>query len=251
MVDEMPFIEAHTLRAHLETTLVAALERTVARLRLPDPALARLEQTLADARRQNPLLDVLRAERALQHALYGAQAEGRIPAPAVPAPTSPLGRLNLATNHALVLRFLTARIELERYPTPANRRRLAEAEAALDPGGLFAGEVNPAVQVVANLRKGIAAEQHRQAALGCAEVGLAVARYRQRCGQWPSCPEELVPAFLEAVPPDPFERGSGVGLRRTPEGVVVFSAGLATGPMAGEVGFRLWDLERQPQRATP
>ncbi|MFO8008122.1 MAG: hypothetical protein R6V05_10340 [Candidatus Brocadiia bacterium] len=74
----------------------------------------------------------------------------------------------------------------------------------------LAGIVTTRVHVVARLRVGAAA--------------VAAERYRLRHGSWPESVAELVPAYLDAEPQDPFS-GGPVSYRSTPTGMVIYSIG--------------------------
>ena len=62
------------------------------------------------------------------------------------------------------------------------------------------------------------------AVLRAAQVGLAVEKYRAAKGRLPATLNELVPAYLESVPPDPFD-GKPLRFRELSDGFVVYSIG--------------------------
>ena len=62
------------------------------------------------------------------------------------------------------------------------------------------------------------------AELRCAQTALAAERFRQARGQWPEALSELVPAFLDTVPPDPFT-GKPLRYLRASGYVMVYSVG--------------------------
>jgi hypothetical protein len=55
-----------------------------------------------------------------------------------------------------------------------------------------------------------------------ARVGLAIERYRLAAGKLPDGLSELVPAYLESVPKDPFD-GNEMRYRKLETGFVVYS----------------------------
>jgi hypothetical protein len=63
-----------------------------------------------------------------------------------------------------------------------------------------------------------------QTELRCAIVALAAKRYQQARGHWPANLAELAPAFLTAVPLDPYD-GQPIRSRRLENGIVVYSIG--------------------------
>lgn len=99
------------------------------------------------------------------------------------------------------------------------------------------------------------------AELRCALVALAVERYRLAHGRWPESLNEVAPALLREVPPDPFD-GKPLRYRRLPDGVVIYAVGFDGKDNGGNVdrkrpaypagpgldlGIRLWDVaHRRP-----
>src|SRR5262249_3052447 len=64
---------------------------------------------------------------------------------------------------------------------------------------------------------------HRgQALLSCAIVMLAAERFRQERSAWPTSIAELCPAYLKAVPKDPFD-GNALRYKRLADSVVIYS----------------------------
>ncbi len=72
----------------------------------------------------------------------------------------------------------------------------------------------------------VIAERFRRndARLRTAMVGLAAERYRLKHGAWPKQLNDLVPAYLERVPIDPFTENE-LSYRRLEDGIVVYSVG--------------------------
>jgi hypothetical protein len=62
------------------------------------------------------------------------------------------------------------------------------------------------------------------ARLRCARVALAVERFRLKEGRLPDSLEQLKPAFLEAVPEDPFD-GKPLRYKKLGKGYLVYSIG--------------------------
>ena len=104
-----------------------------------------------------------------------------------------------------------------------------------------------------------------QARLRCAQVGMALERYRLGHGRWPETLNQLVPELMSAIPNDPF--GSAfLHYRRLEDGVVVYSVGPDREDNGGhlarqnpkvpktDLGFRLWDPDHRgepPARKAP
>ena len=63
-----------------------------------------------------------------------------------------------------------------------------------------------------------------QARLEAAHIALAATRYHLENGKLPTKPDELVPAFLDEIPIDPFD-GQPMRYKPTADGAVVYSVG--------------------------
>ena len=93
-----------------------------------------------------------------------------------------------------------------------------------------------------------------------AAVALACEHYRVAHGKWPDRLEELVPAFLQKVPTDPYD-GQPIRFRRLSDGMVIYSVGPDGRDNGGtlerknwrvpgkDVGFQLWDPAHRRQPA--
>jgi hypothetical protein len=106
------------------------------------------------------------------------------------------------------------------------------------------------------------------AVVRCGVAGIACERFRQAHRRWPDELTELVPAYLQNVPLDPFG-GQPLGYTKSEDGVSVYSVGRrpprqATQgadsvfkpswlPEGVELGFRLWnpDQRRLPPLPEP
>jgi hypothetical protein len=108
---------------------------------------------------------------------------------------------------------------------------------------------------------------HRcQAELRCAVVMLALERYRRANNRWPDFLTDLVPAYLPAIPLDPYD-GIPLRYRRLDDGVVIYSVGPDGKDNGGNVegheiivdelklgadlGFCLWDVPNRRQPPNP
>jgi hypothetical protein len=77
-----------------------------------------------------------------------------------------------------------------------------------------------------------------------ARAGLAAARYRAKHGQYPERLEQLVPAFLPAMPADPRD-GQALQMRRFPEVLVLYT--LESNPELGKAtGWEPTKYREQP-----
>jgi hypothetical protein len=112
----------------------------------------------------------------------------------------------------------------------------------------------PALQKVAEAyRRGVGN-------LRCAFVASAVERYRRDHDRWPESLGSLVPAYLSAIPPDPYD-GKPLRFKCRPDGVVVYWVGQDGTDDGGKLnrrdylakgfdqGVQLWDVKERRQPA--
>jgi len=74
-------------------------------------------------------------------------------------------------------------------------------------------------------------------------VGLAAERFRLQQGHWPAKAEELVPAFLDRVPPDPFV-DAPLRFARLGDGITVYSVGTDRKDHSGHLNRQLAEVEQ-------
>lgn len=95
----------------------------------------------------------------------------------------------------------------------------------------------------------------------CAVAALAAEQCRRENGRWPAALGELVPKYLSAVPLDPYDL-QPIRLARRPDGIVIYCIGVDRiddggaiasdgAARAGDVGIRLWDVDKRRQPALP
>ena len=101
-----------------------------------------------------------------------------------------------------------------------------------------------------------------QARLRTASAALAAERYCQEKGSWPDTLDTLVPTYLKQVPADPYE-GKPLRLRRTDDGIIVYSIGPDRADNGGtldrenpvapgtDLGFQLWNADRRGRPSAP
>ena len=158
-----------------------------------------------------------------------------------------------------MLRWMTEFVEITKLPPEAQAEPLQELEQKVKRArteyrydALLATIFMPALIKVSE------ASRRVQANLGCAIVAVAAERYRRDHGSWPAKIDELKPAYIKAVPTDPYD-GQPLRYKRLPDGAVVYSVGpdkrddggarnranhLAKGT---DYIFRLWDVNRHRQ----
>jgi hypothetical protein len=111
-------------------------------------------------------------------------------------------------DRALYLELMSAMIDSTRRQFPDALRRSAEVDKMIEERfttGLGRLAIISRMLIPA-LRKGTTKEAHLCANLRCAQVALAVERYRlDHKGALPSAVEELAPRYLHKLPKDPFD----------------------------------------------
>jgi hypothetical protein len=265
-----PCVLTYVVRvAHVHTAL-QSLESTLALGRPSVSDFAELAVVMASEDEEAPALclNALRGERAGAHKMFQAYEHGEVSLAELmrlvdmnPNGAGIMGPLVVTTvreTHAAYLRHLTALIEAAKRPEADQPELFKEALRALDadPKAVFARRLVPAVDRV------VTTQLRCQARLRCAQTGLAAERYRQNQGQWPDSLDALVPEYLSRIPVDPFD-GQPVRLRRTPDGVAIYSVGpdrKDDGGVLGQrnvaadgedVGIRLWDEAKRGRKLPP
>lgn len=180
----------------------------------------------------------LRAEEALRLATFAQVGEGQYTPGEIAAvasgdsPDAPCVRSNVALAYRVFLLAddlaahmqFTADIDrIASLPYWEARDRMQEYDRQMHshPGGLMTAMLMPSLSPVA--QKVAVAEARR----GAARLGLALYRYRAKHSRFPEKLGDMVPEFIAAVPPDPFD-GKPLKLRQTDHGATVYSIGPET-----------------------
>jgi hypothetical protein len=240
-------------RVTMRSVACRQIERTLARVRPSAAALAELQRLLEDEEAQPLFLMGARALRAWLHRVMEALAEGETKVDAFPGWVT----AGLAVNaRPVTLRVSTRIVEIAKLPVGQQEAELrSRGLPKPEEGSIFVREyIFPKIQKVAtDLAHG---QVRTQAELRCAIVALAAERYRLARGAWPESPDALVPAYLHAVPADPYD-GQPVRYRRLADGVVIYCIGpdgnddlgnldrTGLGPAGTDVGLQLWDVEHR------
>lgn len=153
--------------------------------------------------------------------------------------------------HPELLEFLTRSVAAARLPM----HEQIDAEDAIErdvvaKGGRLVRMLLPATNKVNQAaRRSVACARAMQAC-------LAAERYRMKHGKWPAKLDDLVPAFLAAVPRDPID-DKPMKYAAWAEGKVVYSIGNDRHDDGGDVekfkdfGYRLWDEAKRRLPAPP
>jgi hypothetical protein len=284
-----PILLSQLVRMSLRRGTVSHVERLLAMSEPDDATLARLQKRLAEEATDLPLVIALRGERACQNLFFENLRNGKIPpkdwmhAEDGYAPDDPAIQNQLCRQHARALRCMNEAIEIGSLPFPQpkarwnalsttiNTPRPPPARSRFDVRTWLGRDpkAGPAryEMMAAGLMFGVfkmaevAPEEH--ADLVCGQVALACERYRQANKHWPWTLDDLVPAYLPAIPSDPYT-GAPLLYKAFADGVAVYTTGangvddggliLRGGDRAtGDRGLRLWDprFRRLPPPPNP
>jgi hypothetical protein len=251
--DDPEFVTQLT-RIELRSDALRRIERTLAQGPATAASLAALQSLLEDEEAQPLFLFGARGFRASFHQLLEAASAGELKekggsfwAPAL------AGNIRAPT-----LRATTHLVEIAKLPVEQQERELREHGLPKRNEGRYLARIYiwPKIEkVTADLSHG---QLRTQAELRCAITALAAERYRLAKGAWPASLAAMVPAFLPAVPIDPFD-GQPARYRRLADGVVIYCVGPDrkddggnldrgnTGVAGTDVGMQLWDTDmRRP-----
>jgi len=118
--------------------------------------------------------------------------------------------------------FRAPESELYRKATAVETAAISELEQ--DTRRLTGVSARIILMVLPSYRRWVAADLKCRAQLRTARTALAVEQFRQANGRLPKTLDELVPKYLDAVPPDPFD-GKPLRYKRLEKGYVVYSIG--------------------------
>jgi hypothetical protein len=268
-IGDEPFLISQLVRMAVVALAVAPLERTLGLGEASDPDLRLLQQFLAEEARTPYYLIGTRGERAgLDRFLDGVQNHqfdfSKLRQTTGISPSDYLGTLflmqvyvTIRSQRAEVLECMTESIEIAKLPAAQQKA----AFAALDQKFRQMSRLSLARLITPACSKVAEADLRTKAVVLTAMAGLAAERFRLAKGRWPKDLAELVPAYLEAVPLDPFD-GQPLRLKRSAGTFVVYSVGIDGVDNEGQlddkpyqpgsdIGFRLFDVDRRRQPAVP
>lgn len=276
-VGDEPGLISMLVRVSLVANAVNHVERTLALGQPSEKELEAMQRLLEDEATQPLLHNGFRGERAGIHRLLGELTKGNLSLSQIGGVAGKpnlvdnlgdaFGKLRIKHSHALILRMETEWVEASKLPVEQQGDRFRQIEPEVVKtarSDLIASLLLPATIKISE------AFQLHQARLRCAQVALAVERYRRVHGYWPASLKVLEGSkFLDVVPNDVWavqepnrvvEQASvaisSLRYRRTAEGVVIYSIGsdrqdnggkITNNPRdAGtDIGFRLWNLDRR------
>jgi hypothetical protein len=243
-IGDEPTADGQAHRVYFRGVALTALERLLAQSELPVAPLTVLQASLEADDRDDLWLIAARGQRALaelgwESVTFWRQMDSLIRH----------RRLIGRTDYVARLRALTALIEVLKLPEREQAARFAELRSGPASDKLFGQELDSDGQLRLN-----------RAFLRSAIAALAAERFRRDNGRWPESSAELVTAgLLSTAPLDPFD-GQPLRLKRTADGLIVYTVGPDGQGDGGEVirrrnrgtgrnfGFQLWDpaARRQP-----
>jgi hypothetical protein len=248
----------------LRQMAVLNLERTLAQGQPSAASLTECQRWFQKEAAEPLLLYAFRGERAQQHYLMEQLKAGNVTLSGrAPVGLSGWGESLVSSglarrSHPVMLRLMNEAVQSaallpEQQQEPL--KRLEEKVQQLKGSGdVLFGLLLPAI-----LRAGQSFRRD-QAVLRCAVVALAAERYRLAHGRWPERLDDLVPAYLAAVPIDPFD-GQRLRYKRVADGLLVYSVGPDSHDNGGafnrkdisavntDLVFRLWNPAARRQTA--
>jgi hypothetical protein len=260
-----PTLISQLVRVATHAVAVQVIERALAQGLPSAEALAQTQRLLAEDAAEPLLLYAFRGERALQHRFLEGFTS-RDPA-VVGTPNGWRARVEslymsqkMRRYHPIMLRFFQKAVEIARHEPEEQAEELRRLEEDVEKAGGARGGEELISLLMPALGKVGAAFRRDRAVLRTAIIGLALERYRLEKGYWPKELTELVPAYLPAVPCDPFD-GRETRYKTLPDGVIVYSVGPDGQDDGGalnrknvvapgtDLGFRLWDVTARRQAA--
>ena len=219
-----PVFISQLVRIACHGLAISALERAINRTVFTDEQLVKLDRCLIKAEDHSalarayagdrcPFLDALKKPESLKSAITGHNM-----------PITPFLELYIAVGLSdmdtmIYLDFIERYIEITKLP-------LHQRQKASDALEVRLGSISNIHVLLKNhtpaLLRIVKIELRYIAGLRAARVGLAVERYRLAAGKLPESLHELVPAYIESVPKDPFD-GNEMRYRKLETGFVVYS----------------------------
>lgn len=250
-----PFHLSQQTRLELRGNAFRIIERVLAQGQASEAELAALQKLLEDEEPHPVFLHGARGLRAWLDEFLEAMADGRARQAQLPVLNSAFA-INVRPS---TLHMTTRLVEVARLPVEKQTQALEQGGSAKNDEGPYLGRIYM-VPKIQYSEYHLSRDQIRtQAELRCAIVAIAAERYRLAQDKWPGSPAALVPAYLGAVPTDPFD-GQPVRYRLHADGLVIYCLGpdrtddqgkLDRGigaPAGTDLGIRLWDIAHRRQR---
>ncbi len=257
-LDEVPDSLSRHVQARVQTTLASDIEQTLRAGVLAESDLQSLSVMLNDRQAATTMKWALLGDRAFAMTLFDVLADGGATwmpdysgRASIFAPVAPnfLPVWQVRRGQMLAADLMTKVVEVGGDP-------LALLEAAREYERQ--ADIAPPTALVSYFPLSPTCELHQAdlAQLRCAALGVAAERFRLESERFPASLDELVPAYLEALPADPFN-GEPMRLAATEQGIVIYSvyenlsddggdiAQSEARPDPLDVGFRLVEPEHR------
>jgi len=222
-----PILVSQLVRIACQALAVSALEHTINKTEFTDEQLVNLSRTLANAEDLSGMTRAFVGERCVGVSIFKAPASQIVP---LFGGSSRPGMFSIALykfagladrDAIMYVDLMEGYIEAAQLP-PHKRKSASDAVVAkigtIPKIHILLRMIMPALGRVTTIDIRIIAQ------LRTARVGLAIQRYRLATGSFPDALSELVPAYLEAVPKDPFDNKE-LRYKKLETGFVVYSIG--------------------------
>ena len=227
---EEPVIESQLVRMTCYSLIISNLESCINRTTFTDEQLVSINRCLIGAENHSTLARAYAGDRCLfLDALKKLESlkptvtmSGRQITPMY-APFSRLYKaVGLTDMDAIIyLDVIDRYIEITKLPLHQRRK----ASDALEAGLVSISNIHVLLHMlIPNISRDATKELESIVDLHAARASLAVERYRLAAGKLPDSLSELVPAYLESVPIDPFD-GNEMRYKKFKTGFVVYSVG--------------------------
>jgi hypothetical protein len=211
---QTPLLISYLPAVACDALAISIVEESLALAQVPPDQLLRMQTLLARRETDDRLSRTLRGERAYLIAFYdwmrssgGGGIQARLPGV----------RGWLLWDQAHGIRLYNQLVEA------AEDRSKSDLVASV--GSARASRFSLATITISSVLRSFDFENRRLSDERCARVAFAAERYRLDTGTWPAQLGDLVPAYIDAIPQDPFAPDEPLKLARTDERFIVYSVG--------------------------
>ena len=241
-----PILVSQLVRIACQALAVSALEHAINRTEFTDEQLVELSQVIVSAEDASAMSRAFVGERCAGLSIF------KTPSPKIlkliDGGSSSLGVVGIALykfagladmDAAIYLDIMNDYVEVFKLPSEQRQKAAGDINARYEKTSKIHILMN---MIMPALSRVTAIDVRNVAQLHTARVGLAVQRYRLATGNLPDALADLVPAYLDAVPKDPFD-GKELKYKKLETGFVVYSI--------GEDGSDDGGKERPRERTSP
>jgi len=221
-----PTTVSQLVRAACQAAAILTVEQVINRTELTDEQLAKLVECLRASERVSDMSCAFVGERCMGISFFRAPESVGFSANGGAVLAKPLlaiyKALGLAdADAAIYLDLMDGYLKAAQLPTHERLEAVKAVDARIQSTSkvhVMLHSIMPALSRVTTI------ETRALAHLRAAQVGLAMQRYRLAADRFPDKLADLVPAYLEAVPKDPFD-GNDLRYRKLEPGFVIYSIG--------------------------